>query len=336
MALKVDLKDTLLNGCFKVEEKLGQGSFGTVYKCFNKESRDHVAIKVMPEGEAAEYELEYLNILKTKRSKCENLIEMLDTFSHGRLICIVFPLYGPSIFDAIHRRNSSFTLEDVRQMAYQLIKATQVLHDNKMIHGDIKPANILLNRHYYDPNNKLYQKPNITLCDLGSVIEEKDFDYQEITTLPYRAFDEVLDFNIGYPCDVWSIGCTLFELFTKKRLFKANTPGELYLLIEESLGPFTEAQSKHIRDNNIRKPMFSYIVKHKARCIKKCFNHSDEDEKNLYDVIMKMLVVDPRKRISLSEALNLPFFAKFKKKNVTTDYFIWFFIFLLFCFYFLA
>ena len=242
MALKSNLEGKLLIGCFKVEEQLGQGSFGTVYKCFHTASKDHVAIKFMPERGDAVLELKSLNIFKAKRSKCEKLIEMLDIFSYRNLTCIVFPLYGPNTHDAMRKNDSRFELEDVREMAFQLIKATNFLHDNKIIHSDIKPKNILLNRHYYDQTNKsMYKKTNITLCDLGSVYEEEEFDTQVITTVPYRAFDVVLGFNIGYPCDVWSIGCTLFELFTKKRLFKANTPGEMYVFIEESLGPFTRA-----------------------------------------------------------------------------------------------
>ena len=100
---------------------------------------------------------------------------------------------------------------------------------------------------------------------------------------------------------------------------------KLYVLIEESLGPFTKDQVTQIKKNNIQKPLLSYFVKKKAIYIKDYFNHSNEDEKHLYDVIMKMLVVDPTKRISLTEALNLPFFSKFKKKNAITDSFNWLF-----------
>ena len=320
-----DLIDKQLNGCYIVEKILGRGSTGTVYKCFNKESEDHVAIKVMSTGVDADYELKYLNFLKAKTPKCENLIDMLDTFSHENLTCIVLPLYGPSIFDAIYIKGSSFNMEDVREMAYQLIKATQFLHDNKMIHSDIKPENILLNRHYYNSDNKsMYKKPNITLCDLASVYEEDEFDDDVITSLPYRALDVVMGFNIGYACDVWSIGCNLFELFTKKSLFTANTQAALYVLIEATLGPFSELQVKQIqRTKKIILPdqELTKYWKNKAICINNYFNHSDEDHKNLYDVIMKMLEVDPTKRISLTEALNLPFFAKFKEieKNAPTD-----------------
>ena len=235
----------------------------------------------------------------------------------------MFPLYGPNTHDAMRKNDSRFELEDVREMAYQLIKATKFLHDNKIIHSDIKPKNILLNRHYYDQTNRsMYKKPNITLCDLGSMIEEEGFNADVITTLSYRAFEVVLGLNIGYPCDVWSIGCTLFEFFTNKILFKATTLAELYVLIEETLGSFSEAQNRKIQSTNKKilldhKQKSTKYVKKKARCIKNYFNHSNENQKNLYDVIMKMLVIDPRKRISLSEALNLPFFAKFKemKKN---------------------
>ena len=78
-------------------------------------------------------------------------------------------------------------MEEVRTIARQLMEATEFLHDNRMLHSDIKTGNILLNKHYYDQNYPVnYKSPDIVLCDFGSAYLHDDFDVHEVTTLPYR------------------------------------------------------------------------------------------------------------------------------------------------------
>ena len=84
-----------------------------------------------------------------------------------------------------------------------------------------------------------YFMPDIKLCDLGSVRWERDFNYDVITTLQYRAPDVIMGHKIGYPCDVWSIGCTLYELFIGEVLFDASTVQELLRMIHFMIENFT-------------------------------------------------------------------------------------------------
>ena len=208
-------------------------------------------------------------------------------------------------------------------MAYQLIKATKFLHENCMLHSDIKPNNILLNRFYNEIRNpSSYKKPDITLCDLGSVYTEDEFGAYEITTLPYRAPDVVLGFNIGYPCDVWSIGCTIFELVTGKRLFEVDSMVELFILIHTTICPFSNSQIEQIsspdNEHQVSLPEEENKLDHLTKNIedtKILLEKIKQDQKELYDVIMRMLIIDPEKRIRLNEALDLPFFTSIKNKK---------------------
>ena len=96
-----------LNSIYKVESILGKGAFGSVYKCVDESSsNDYVAIKVFRNNQdAAERELGIFNDMKRNTTvdqlEDNSLIRMLDTFTHKKLTCLVFPLYGPKIFEVV-------------------------------------------------------------------------------------------------------------------------------------------------------------------------------------------------------------------------------------------
>ena len=314
---EVDLLGDKLNNKYTVKNKIGKGAFGHVYKCFDEVTNDYVAIKAIDDKKAAENEIRAFDVLKEKQINSSSIITLLESFEDKHFVYLVFPLYGPDLLDAIYDFKPSFSIEEIRTIARQLIETTKLLHDNKILHGDIKPGNILMNR-YYDDESKPehYRKPDITLCDFGCVFTEDEFDDTVTTTLPYRAPDIVLGYKMGYPCDVWSIGCTVFELATQYLPFLAYSVEELFLVINETVGPFTKCQIKQIEhvDNENRismeeKEKFDDLSE-KITVLNDALDELKQEEKDLYDVIMKMLIIDPEKRISLKEVLELPFFTK--------------------------
>ena len=307
-----------LNDTYTVESKLGQGTFGSVYKCFDDDTNDYVAVKAISNKESAWREIRIFLILSEKQIDSSSLIKCLESFEDNSFIYIVFPLYGPPLSNTIYDKKQPLTMEEIRTIARQLIETTKLLHDNYMLHSDIKPDNILLNRYYNDKRKPdFYKKPYITLCDLGSVYTEDEFVYGVITTLYYRAPDVVLGYEIGYHCDVWSIGCTIFELATSRCIFNVDSQEKLIVLIHNTLGPFTKTQIERIEHvhNEHRvnleeeKNKFSDLSG-KVANVNHVLEQLKQREKDLYDVIMKMLNIDPEERISLSDVLQLPFFTK--------------------------
>ena len=243
---------------------------------------------------------------------------MLHDFKDDKFTHIVFPLYGPTLYDVIHSNELPFTIKEIRTIARQLIETTMLLHDNQLLHSDLKPDNILLNRFYKNETKpEFYRKADIVLCDFGTVYAEYEFEQFEITTLPYRAPDVVLGHKIGYPCDVWSIGCTIFELATSYCLFNVKSVEELIVLINETLGPFTKTQIERIEHVHNKHKVYLEEEKEnfndlsgKVVNVNNILGHLKQEEKDLYDVIIKMLIIDPEKRISLNEVPKLPFFTK--------------------------
>ena len=116
------------------------------------------------------------------------------------------------------------------------------MHDNRLTHTDLKPENILFydSGHdlVYDPKRKqdlrLLRNPEIRLIDFGSATFDHEHHSTIVSTRHYRAPEVILELGWSAPCDVWSVGCIIFELATGITLFQVNT--QLMLIKEEIFG----------------------------------------------------------------------------------------------------
>ena len=129
--------------------------------------------------------------------------------------------------------------------------------------------------------------------------------------------------KIGYHCDVWSIGCVVFELCKGKTLFNVRKEEELLILVHNTFGPFSKLQlervmspeNKHKVALTLRMSELDDVIDKlvsRIDVINKQFREIERDEKDLYDLLKQLLVIDPDKRLSLREALSLPFFTEFE------------------------
>lgn len=129
-----------------------------------------------------------------------------------------------------------------------------VLHDLKLVHTDLKPENILFkhaayqnftyNRQVPFSNNLNYRTatrrrvlidPEIRLIDFGSATFEDEHHSTTVSTRHYRAPEIILGVEWSYPCDIWSIGCILIELYTGDALFQTHDNREHLAMIETVL-----------------------------------------------------------------------------------------------------
>ena len=123
----------------------------------------------------------------------------------------------------------------------------------------------------------------------------------------------------GYHCDVCSIGCVVFELCKGKRLFDVKKEEELFILVHNTVGPFSKSQldramspeNKNRIELTLHKSELDDVINKlvdRIDAINKQLEEIERDEKDLYDLLKQMLLIDLDKRISLREALNLKFF----------------------------
>ncbi|KAH6596534.1 hypothetical protein BASA61_003462 [Batrachochytrium salamandrivorans] len=285
---------------FQIIRLLGQGTFGKVVEAFDRQLREKVAIKIIKAipkyQEAAKIELSILQILKT----CD-----------------------PD--------NSKYSLKLIRatllSFAHQILVATSYLHSLGITHTDLKPENLMLECadsrpiSPFNSGKKMLIDTRLILIDFGSATLDHDYHRAVVSTRHYRAPEIILGVEWSYPCDVWSIGCILVELYTGKALFQTHDNLEHLRMIEVVLGTFpldfllsssdgsqffnkqglvkfpgTDTDQKSIDYVSHMKPLLALV------------NGGDLLSKRLLDLLSRMLEIDPDVRITAKEALQHPFF----------------------------
>lgn len=187
-------------------------------------------------------------------------------------------------------------------IAYQFIKGVAELHRANILHRDIKPENALV---FGDPTVGGCQ---ITIADFGLAFHGECTSSQEkdhtAYTYPYRPPEVFYEGNYSFPADIWASGLTILEVFTGER-FLLDFDGEdkIIHMITKYFGPITEitypgvvslpSYKKYSRSTN---PEFK---------IKEYRSKLGDD---VFDLIVKMLTVDPSKRLSAQQAMAHPVF----------------------------
>ncbi|KTG39148.1 hypothetical protein cypCar_00000441 [Cyprinus carpio] len=231
---------------------LGEGAFGKVVECIDHEKGGaRVALKIIKNIEryrdAAVSEVEVLEQINSldcdRRYAC---VRMYDWFDHHGHICIAFELLGLSTYDFLKENSfQPFSINHIRHMAYQIIRAVRFLHKNKLTHTDLKPENILfINSEYdikYNPKMKRDERtlknPDVKVVDFGNATYEHEHHTSVVSTRHYRAPEVILDLGWSHSCDVWSVGCILIEYYLGSTLFQTHDSKEHLAMMERVLGP---------------------------------------------------------------------------------------------------
>ena len=288
---------------YKIYETLGKGTYGSVVRGVDvTDKRVVVAIKkIKLEGEVEGIPataLREISILKGL--KHDNIVKILDIelvddqISLG-LEYIKYDLskFWDAKFDKI---TPDFKL--IKIIMFQIFAGCDYLHANKILHRDLKPQNILIK----EEDNK------VKIADFGLSrsysVPIKNYT-KEILTLWYRSPELILGadyYSTGI--DIWSIGCIMVELFTKRPFFKGDSEiGQLFK-IYEVLGtpnekdlpgfksyPYFKKEYPYHPDNNLSNVLLKANI-----------------PKDAIDLISKMLIYDSTKRISCKDALKHKFF----------------------------
>ncbi|KAG0304253.1 dual specificity protein kinase kns1 [Linnemannia gamsii] len=331
-----------LTSRYKMIRLLGQGTFGKVVECFDRDTGKHCAIKIIRAvqkyRDASKIEARVLNTLKKSDPrnsyKCLHLNEIFDYRNH---VCMVFNLLGQSIYDWL-KDNSfcPFPPNQIQQFARQLLTSVAFLHRLRLIHTDLKPENILLANGNFrtepykkSPTNtrRVLLDPDIRLIDFGSATFQDEHHSTVVSTRHYRAPEIILGMGWSYPCDIWSVGCILVEFLTGEALFQTHDNLEHLAMMQAVLGPIPEklirasqrAQQKffiHGRldypndetKRNSRKyvralrPLRDYVVPAGNRSENVSF------ASEFMDLLSQLLAYDSDHRISAVDALRHPYF----------------------------
>ena len=271
---------------YKILEKLGEGSYGVVWKVKQRKSNLIRAMKKITKN---------MNSKNDTVNEIINEIEVLKKIDHPNIVKI-FEFFievdgyyliteycgGGELFDAI-KKNGSFSEPVAANIMYQIFNAINYCHStNHIIHRDLKPENILIDSK--DEQTGFY---SIKIIDFGTAkIYEKNKNENKIIGSSYYIAPEVLMKNYNEKCDIWSCGVILYILLSGRAPFTGHKDREVLQKIKQG----------------------RYDLKRKP------FDNTSVEAK---DLIKRSLEMNKNKRINAKDALNHPWFIK----HNTKDYF---------------
>jgi len=322
----------VLQDRYVIMDTLGEGTFGKVVKVRDMTNNQTVALKIIKNvekyREAAKLEINVLEKLAEKDPEDKQMVvKMLSWFDYHGHVCISFQMLGLSVFDFLKDNNyRPYPLEQVRLIGYQLVHSINFLHRISLTHTDLKPENILFvdSDHdiIYDPKKKrdfrMVKNPEIRLIDFGSATFDHEHHSTIVSTRHYRAPEVILELGWAQPCDVWSVGCILFELYLGITLFQTHDNREHLAMMERILGPIPYRMGRKTRTKYFyhgklewdEKSSNGRYVRDSCKPLRNYQMSSDDEHRSLFDLISHMLEYDPAHRITLQAALRHQFFDK--------------------------
>ncbi|KAM9353115.1 dual specificity protein kinase CLK2b [Symphorus nematophorus] len=322
----------ILEDTYEIVDTLGEGTFGKVVQCLDhSRGGSRIALKIIKNlekyREAAKLEINVLERIRERDPHNKHhCVQMLDWFNYYGHVCISFELLSLSTFDFLKANNFlPYPMNHIRHMAHQICHAVSFLHDNKLTHTDLKPENILfVNSDYsliYNAEKKCNERrvnnTTVRLVDFGSATFDHEHHSVVISTRHYRAPEVILELGWSHPCDVWSIGCILFEYYEGFTLYQTHDNKEHLAMMERIQGPLPQRMMQRSRkqkyfhrgrlDWNECSKAGRY-VKTKCKPLQKYLLAHGTEHHHFFNLLEKMMEYEPSKRISLSSALRHPFF----------------------------
>uniref|UniRef100_A0AAV1T8I6 non-specific serine/threonine protein kinase n=1 Tax=Peronospora matthiolae TaxID=2874970 RepID=A0AAV1T8I6_9STRA len=225
---------------YHILERIGEGSFGKVYRGRRKYSGHIVALKFVSKQGKSVRDLDNLRqeirILQ-QMNHC-NIIAIMDSFETNREFCMVTEYAQGELYQVLKDEQSLSECE-IRKIAIQLIRALHVLHLNNIIHRDMKPQNILIG-----------SKQQIKLCDFGfaRAITHDTSLMKSIKGTPlYMAPELLQEKPYNYTVDLWSLGVILYELAVGKPPFYTERIVQLIQMIVRDEVDYPSTMSAELR-----------------------------------------------------------------------------------------
>ncbi|GBB94087.1 hypothetical protein RclHR1_02290013 [Rhizophagus clarus] len=271
-------------------EKLGEGTYGIVYKAQNRDSNEVVALKRIRLDNEEEgvpcTAIREISLLK--ELKHPNIVRLYDVLHTEKKLTLVFEYLDSDLKKFLDTYGGDLDKDTIKQLMYQLLKGIAFCHEHRVLHRDLKPQNLLINK-----------RGELKLADFGLArafgIPVRSYSH-EVVTLWYRAPDVLMGSRqYSTSIDVWSAGCIFAEMASV-----LGTPTEETW---PGVSQLPEYKSDFTTYNRI--PLESLLPKLDSSGI---------------DLLSQQLIkYQPEKRLSAEDALQHPYFEEIRKKEQSSQ-----------------
>ncbi|KAF2317761.1 hypothetical protein GH714_041065 [Hevea brasiliensis] len=289
----------ILDGRYEIVAAHGKGVFSTVIRAKDLKAGvgepEEVAIKIIRNNEtmqrAGQSEVKILNKLADlDQENKRHCVRFLSSFKYRNHLCLVFESLHMNLREVLKKfgRNIGLKLTAVRAYAKQLFIALKHLKNCGVLHCDIKPDNMLVNE----------AKNVLKLCDFGNAMfSGKNEITPYLVSRFYRAPEVILGLPYDHPMDMWSVGCCLYELYTGAFVDQHFDQDLHFHATEED--PVTKRTVKRMILNIKPKDIGSIVTSSPGDDLKMLANFRD--------LLDKIFVLDPEKRMTVHQAQLHPF-----------------------------
>ncbi|KAF6144208.1 hypothetical protein GIB67_004881 [Kingdonia uniflora] len=289
---------------------IGRGAYGIVCSSVNRETNEKVAIKKI--HNAFENRIDALRTLREikllRHLRHDNVIALNDVMMpiHRRSfkdVYLVYELMDTDLHQII-KSSQALSNDHCQYFLFQLLRGLKYLHSANILHRDLKPGNLLVNANC-----------DLKICDFGLARTSSgkgQFMTEYVVTRWYRAPELLLCCdNYGTSIDVWSVGCIFAELLGRKPIFPGTECLNQLKLIINVLGSQSEADLEFI-DNPKARKYIKTLPYSPTTPLGRLYPHANP---LAIDLLQLMLIFDPTKRISVTEALQHPYMAPLYDSN---------------------
>ncbi|XP_044861532.1 mitogen-activated protein kinase 15 isoform X2 [Mauremys mutica] len=313
--------EELVSQKYEIKKRLGKGAYGIVWKAIDRRTGEIVAVKKIFDAfrNRTDAQRTFREIMFLQEfGEHPNIIKLLNVIraQNDRDIYLVFESMETDLHAVIKKGN---LLKDIHKcyILYQLLKATKFIHSGNVIHRDQKPSNILLDADCF-----------VKLCDFGlarslcQIHEDQGSPAltEYVATRWYRA-PEILLSSHSYTkgVDMWSIGCILGEMLLGKPLFPGtSTVNQIEQIL--SVIPAPSQEDILAIHSDYRASVINRISSRRRVTIEEILPSSTPP--HALDLLKRLLVFNPNKRLTAEEALQHPYVKRFHcpAKEPSLDY----------------
>ncbi len=310
---KVDRVEEHIKKRFILQKKVGQGAYGVVFKAIDKKTKEQVALKKLFGAFQDEVDSQRTFrevMLLQELNGHDNIIRLLNVIKaeNDLDLYLIFDYMEADLFNVI-RAN---ILQDIHRkfIIYQILKAIKFIHSADIIHRDLKPSNIFINSDChvklgdFGLARTLGHNPHI-----GTLVTEY------VATRWYRAPEMILAAQkYGKPIDMWSVGCILYELLVGTPLLPGKSTKDMMKMMFSVTG-FPDRKEYNEVKNECGIQQIDYDdllqekIKKKKNIMQMLAGHTNDEV--AIDLLLKLLVFNPKKRLTAEEALEHPYVADF-------------------------
>lgn len=208
---------TILSNRYEIIERVGIGGMSYVYKAYDLKTKKIVAIKelkdelVDDEEFVSKFESE---AIASKSIKHKNVVSAYDVVHDGRLYYIVLEFADGITLNKYIREKGHLSNEETIDIAIQVASGLESAHKKGIIHRDVKPQNVVISK-----NNVA----KITDFGIARAISSNTKNISVIGTVHYISPEQAKNDRVDFRSDIYSLGCTMYEMITGKIPFEGDT-----------------------------------------------------------------------------------------------------------------